>query len=340
MYLILALFSLGVLIFIHESGHFCAARVCGVEVQEFSLGMGPSLLQRKARRGTTYSLRLFPIGGFCSFYDEQSKSSTHTIPFIQQPVYKRFLITLAGPAINFLVALILITCYLCFFGFYITTASISAVDEHAAQAGLQIGDTIVAVNDVESLDPLDLSYAIAGSNGEEMRIKVRRDEQLLSFTVKPFFDEAMSRWRIGISFKQIRKTESLLKSISYSLSYNIQNAGLVFQTIKDLLIHHQGVDELTGPIGTVYVIMEETRQGGIETYIELLALISLNLAVFNLLPVPGLDGSRLLLLIIERIFGKPLNEEWVSFVYLFGLGLLLLLILLLSYKDIVRFILK
>ena len=341
MYLIIALISLGALIFIHEFGHYCTAKACGVAVQEFSLGMGPSLLQHKGKDGTLYSLRLLPVGGFCAFYDEQSnKADAQVVAFARQPVYKRFLITLAGPLVNFIVAIVLISFYLCVFGYYEATTSIMAVDEHAAFAGLRSGDTIVAINDMASDNPLFFSQAIAASEGKLLSIRVKRGEEFLTCSVEPYFDKTVDRWRIGVSFKQNRKTETLLRSLAYSVHYNLQNAGYIFETIKNLLFKHKGVEELTGPIGTVYVIMEETRQGGVETYIELLALISLNLAVFNLLPIPGLDGSRLLLLLVERICHKPLNEKWVSLVYMVGLGLLLVLILILSYKDIGRFILR
>ena len=185
-----------------------------------------------------------------------------------------------------------------------------------------------------------IAKAISASGGEAVTLTVKRDGRTLDLTLTPFYDAQAGRYRVGFSFGQERVRVSVFESIPFSLQYNVESVRLILSTLKNLVFKGQGVDDVTGPVGTVYVIQEVTQQGGFEVYLELLALISVNLGVMNLLPIPGLDGSRLLFLLAEAIRRKPVKRELEGAIHAAGFMLLMGLMVLLTYKDIMRFFVK
>lgn len=339
MYVVLALLLLGVLIIAHEAGHFWAARACGIGVQEFSMGMGPLIAKWKSRKGTQFSVRLLPIGGFCQFYGED-EDEPDPRAFNNQAVWKRAVTVASGPLMNFLVAFLVIVLFMSGIGINTIVPKIAQVEENAQAAGLQVGDTIVSVNGAEMTNYQQISQAIAASEGNDVTLGVKRGKEELSLTLTPFYDEEAGRFRVGFSFGQERVRTSVLTSIPFSVQYNVESVKLILSTLKDLVFKGQGVDDVTGPVGTVYVIQEVTQQGGLDVYLELIALISVNLGVMNLLPIPGLDGSRLLFLLIEAVRRKPVKREWEGAIHAAGFILLMGLMVLLTYKDIMRFFVK
>ena len=339
MYVVLALLLLGVLIIAHEAGHFWAARACGIGVQEFSMGMGPLIAKWKSRKGTQFSVRLLPIGGFCQFYGED-EDEPDPRAFNNQAVWKRAVTVASGPLMNFLVAFLVIVLFMSVIGINTIVPKIAQVEENAQAAGLQVGDTIVSVNGAEMTNYQQISQAIAASEGNDVTLGVKRGKEELSLTLTPFYDEEAGRYRVGFSFGQERVRTSVLTSIPFSVQYNVESVKLILSTLKDLVFKGQGVDDVTGPVGTVYVIQEVTQQGGLDVYLELIALISVNLGVMNLLPIPGLDGSRLLFLLIEAVRRKPVKREWEGAIHAAGFILLMGLMVLLTYKDIMRFFVK
>ena len=188
--------------------------------------------------------------------------------------------------------------------------------------------------EVESTD-IVLSE-IAGSAGDRVTLRVARAGEELDIEITPFYDEELSRYRAGFTFDQERVRVSVLESIPFSVQYNIESVRLIVDTLKNLVFKGDGVSDVTGPVGTVYVIQEVTRQGGVDVYLELLALISVNLGVMNLLPIPGLDGSRLLFLLAEGIRRKPVKRELEGMIHGAGFILLMGLMLVLTYKDIMQ----
>ena len=335
MYVVLAILLLGVLIIAHEAGHFWAARACGIEVQEFAMGMGPLLAKWKSRRGTQFSIRLLPIGGFCQFYGEDEEDSDPRA-FNNQAVWKRMLTVASGPLMNFAVALLVIVLYMSALGLEMTVPRVGEVEPHAAEAGLMAGDTLLAVNGVDVTDVSTVLTEISGSAGENVTLHVRRGGEELDVVIAPFYDEEVARYRVGFTFAQERVRISLLQSIPFSVSYNVESVRLIVQTLKNLVFKGEGVSDVTGPVGTVYVIQEVTQQGGIDIYLELLALISVNLGVMNLLPIPGLDGSRLLFLLVEAVRRKPVKRELEGAIHGAGFILLMALMVALTYKDIMQ----
>ena len=334
MYVLLALLLLGVLIMAHEAGHFWAARATGLAVQEFAMGIGPLLAKWKSKKGTQFSLRLLPIGGFCQFYGEDEDVNDPRA-FNNQPVWKRAATVICGPLMNFVVALLVIVIYLSTVGLITSVPRVGEVEANAAAAGLMAGDTLLAVNG-HAGDIDKVIAEIAGSNGEAVTLRVERNGSEIDLTVMPFYDKSLSRYRVGFTFAQERVRMPLTQSIPFSVTYNIESVRLIGQTLKNLVFKGEGVSDVTGPVGTVYVIQEVTQQGGIDMYLELLALISVNLGVMNLLPIPGLDGSRLLFLAAEGIRRKPVRRELEGAIHGAGFILLMGLMLVLTYKDIMQ----
>ena len=340
MYVILALVLLGVLIMAHEAGHFFAARACGIEVQEFAMGMGPLLIKGKNRRGTQFSLRLLPIGGYCQFYGEDEDISDPRA-FNNQAVWKRAATVISGPMMNFIVALLVTVIYLSGVGLMSVVPRVAEVETNAAQAGLLAGDVLLAVNGMDIMgDPQAATMAIAESAGETVTLRVERNGQEKEISIVPFYDETYGRYRAGFSFAQERVRVSLLDSLPFSVSYNVESVRLIVDTLRNLIFKGEGVGDVTGPVGTVYVIQEVTRQGGLDMYLELLALISVNLGVMNLLPIPGLDGSRMLFLLVEAIRRKPVNPDIEGRIHAAGFMLLLFLMAMLTYKDIMQIFIR
>lgn len=335
MYVLLALLLLGVLIIAHEAGHFWAARACGIEVQEFAMGMGPVLAKWKSGRGTQFSIRLLPIGGFCQFYGED-EAADDPRAFNNQPVYKRMLTVASGPLMNFAVALLVVVLYVSALGVQTVVPRVEAVEPNAAAAGLQTGDTLLAVNGRDVTDTSVVLEEISGSAGQPVTLRVRRGGEERDVVIAPFFDEEIARYRVGFTFAQERVRVPLSSSIPFSVRYNIESVNLIVQTLKNLVFKGEGMNEVTGPVGTVYVIQEVTQQGGVDVYLELLALISVNLGVMNLLPIPGLDGSRLLFLLVEGVRRKPVRRELEGAIHGAGFILLMALMVVLTYKDIMQ----
>ena len=335
MYVLLALLLLGVLITAHEAGHFLAARLCGIEVEEFSMGMGPKLLQRRSGRGTLITLRLLPIGGYCQLYGEDRKEGDRR-GFNNQPIWKRAVTVASGPLMNFVVAFLVIVLYMSAMGLTSIVPRVAEVEENAALAGLRVGDELITVNGAPIETTADVTGAISASGGAPVTLGIERGGETLELTIAPFYDEEAGRYRVGFTFAQDRIRVSLLESIPFSVQYNVQCVQMIIDALRNMIFHGEGVQDVTGPVGTVYVIQEVTQQGGIDVYLELIALISVNLGVMNLLPIPGLDGSRLLFMLAEAVRRRPISREVEGRIHFAGFCLLMALMLVLTYKDIMQ----
>lgn len=241
---------------------------------------------------------------------------------------------------NFVIAFLVIALFMSLCGVSVVVPKVAKLEENAQMAGLEIGDEILAVDGTETADSNAVTQAIADSNGDAVTLTVRRDGQTLELTITPFYDEDNGRYRVGFSFGRGNMRLPIWSSIPFSVQYNIESVKTILDALKNMVFRGKGVDDMTGPVGTVYVIQEVTRQGGFEVYLEMLALISVNLGVMNLLPIPGLDGSRLLFLLVEAIRRKPVKRELEGAIHLAGFALLMGLMVLLTYKDIIRFFVK
>ena len=345
LYILLAIVLLGVLVMVHEFGHYLVGRLTGMTVLEFSIGFGPKLIGWR-RKEIDYSLRVIPLGGYCSFLGEDEKNDDPRA-MNNKPVWRRFLTIFAGPAMNFVFAFL--ACVALLMGYMtagIATPTVEDVyqDMPAAEAGIQAGDVIVEANgeeiafseegaqklrDLISTSPVD----------EEIEFVVERNGERINVSAAPALmtDEqtGTSSYMIGIVFEG--RTYTLGEALAQAPRTMIDFVKMMLDALKNLVFHGEGVDEMAGPVGIISVVSEVAREG-FYMVLYILFVISLNLGLMNLLPLPALDGGRLVFLIVEAIRRKPIPPEKEGMVHGVGMLLLLGLILVITYQDIVRLI--
>jgi len=333
-----AVLGFGFLIVIHEAGHFLIARAFKIEADEFAIGMGPKVFSKSWGR-TRFSLRAFPIGAFVMFADPElddqafEEGGLKDNPYLNASTWKRFFISLAGPFFNFILAATILISLAFFTGIPSDAPLIGGIlpDGVAQQAGLQIGDRIVSINDQKIAQWNDISAQIAPATGQEITIVIDRNNNLLSFTMIPQ-ENAEGRGVIGIGGSVERF--AFLGSIVEGLD---QTKTFITETVLGFgnLFNKDALDSFIGPIGIVSVT-GQVAQTGFANFIWFLAYLSINLGVVNLLPIPALDGGRLIFLTLEMIRGKKINEKLESTISTIGFVLILSLILLVSLRDIIH----
>ncbi len=362
LYILLALVLLGIITTFHEFGHFLVGRACGIGVIEFAVGMGPRLCGWE-RKGTKYSLRLLPIGGYCSFVGED-EASDNPRAMNNQPVWKRMLTVLAGPAVNLLLAVIvatgLIAGGLIVNPFEIDSQPVllSVVENSAAaEAGLLPGDTIASIDgEAISCDSAGMERAReiigATSAGETLTLTVKRGEETLDVSLSPRYSEEDGRAMIGVSFQSFYRSYNLnvLEAIPEAFRLTGRVVVETVKFLKNLLIGlftGQGVQDgaVQGVVGIVSTVSDDMKTGfgmtfvdGLHSILYWLMVISMNLGIMNLLPLPALDGGRVLFLIVEGLRGKPFNREREGLVNLIGFALLIMLAIFITYKDILALV--
>ena len=345
LYVLLAIGIFSALIMIHEFGHYLTARLCGVTVHEFALGMGPQIFSRVSKKsGIRYSLRLFLIGGYVSMDGEDGESENPNA-FCNKSVWKRILIVVAGAGMNILLGFIAMfilttTTVLSNQGGLLPTNVIAEFDEGATsnqmgEAGLMVGDRIVAVNGVPVFTGYDLIYEITNGAYEPVDMVVVRNDHFYRLEDVKFPTTEESGVVFGsYDFKVYGKAPNIFNLCFYSVNRSMSTVKMVYDSLFDLLRGRYGAEAVSGPVGTTQVIGEAAQAGG-ATLLYLVAVITINLGVFNLLPVPALDGGRLLFLIIELFRRKPINRNLEGYVHFIGILVLFALMALISIKDII-----
>ena len=303
------------------------------------MGMGPLLLKKRSRRGTQFSVRLLPIGGYCQFYGEDEERDDPRA-FNRQKIWKRALTVASGPLMNFLIAIVVIALYMSLLGLESIVPRVAEIEEPAMSAGLMVGDEIVTVNGQQVSDTGTIAQAISQSGGKTVELVVLRKGEFVELSIEPFLDEELGRYRVGMTFAVERVRVPLPKSVPFACAYGAESVRAILDALVGILSSGQGADQVTGPVGTVAGISDMTQEGGIDVYLQLLAMVSVNLGVMNLLPIPGLDGSRLLFLLVEAIRRKPVRRELEGAIHAAGLILLMGLMVVLTYKDIVQIFVK
>ena len=343
MYVLIGILLLGILIAVHEFGHFIAARLSGIEVMEFAIGMGPKLIGWTGRSGTKFSLRAIPLGGFCAFYGEddvQGKAKDDPRAYNKQNIWKRIFTVAMGPVMNFVLAFVVAFAFFFCLGELLPVPTVDSLMEGypAAEAGLLPGDRIIAVNGESITDSAAVSAALAA--GKKADVTVRREGAAAAITlpITPRWNEEDQRYLIGIYFAQERQRLPLGTSIRAAWANCVQAGTAVFDALKGIFTDPEIRDSVSGPVGAVAVVSEAVQANGIDAFLSLLMLISVNLGIMNLLPIPGLDGSRIVFHLIEAVRGKPIKPEREALVHLIGMVFLFSLMIFFTYKDIVRLI--
>ncbi|MBP5209589.1 MAG: site-2 protease family protein [Clostridia bacterium] len=358
LYIFLALLVFGFLIFIHELGHFIAARAFGVQIFEFSLGMGPKLVWYKAKKsGITYSLRMFPIGGFVSMLGEDSDGEIEkehpdcdpTRSLGVRPAWQKLIVNAAGALMNLFFGFLVMTLIAVFTTPGSTTVaklySVEQMQENygdellsytagpSSEQDLAAGDEIIAVNGRRVHIMEELHYAVMHDGNEAVELTLRRNGEKITRTVTfPTITEQGQTLGIpDFAVKAEQKTfGNILKQSFYKSVYVVR---MVWESIFDLLRGRYGVEAVSGPVGTAEVIVDAAKNG-LYSLSLVAVVISVNLGIFNLLPLPALDGGHVMLNLIELITRKKVPPRYTAVIDAVGLLVLLSLIVLITCKDV------
>ena len=318
-------------ILIHEFGHFIVAKMNGVSVLEFSIGMGPKLFQRESN-GTLYSLRVLPVGGYCQLEGEDEENDSPNSLNNQSPLV-RLKVILAGAIMNFILAFILLILLM---SVSRVSTEVSGVikDSPAYSSGIQTGDQIVSINGENVSDGEELLKSIKESQGD-LNIGVIRDSQSKNIKVTPRLENNIRK--IGVNFQEEYniKNFSIVKGFKKGLITFLNLTGMLYKFLGMLITGQLCLGGVSGPVGVVKEIGNAAKTG-VANLIFLLAYININLGVFNLLPIPALDGGRAIFILIEMIFGKKISQEKEGYIHMVGLILLLALIAIVTIKDVIK----
>ncbi len=353
LYILLAILIFGVLIGVHELGHFVAARLCGVRVLEFSMGMGPALWKRETKSGTQLSLRALPIGGYCAMEGEEG-DSPDPAAFSNAAPWKKFIILVAGASMNFLMGLLLVAlCYTQIDAFSPPTVTrFMEGCPYEGADGIQVGDTFYRVNGERTYLASDVSLYMTRNRSGRMDLELIRDGKMVvledyPMTLREYTDEQTGEkvMRYGLYFEN---TESgLWAKVKYTWYCALDFVRMVRLGLTDLITGAVGVDQMTGVVGIVGMITQvgneaPTVASALLNIFYLAAFIAVNLAVMNLLPLPALDGGRIFFLLVtlvaERIFRRRIDPKYEAYVNTAGMVLLMGLMIYVMYNDVARLI--
>lgn len=341
MKIIIALIIFSIIILFHELGHFLLAKANGIRVNEFSLGLGPTIFGIQ-RGETKYSLKLLPFGGACMMEGED-EDSTDDRAFGKKSVWARISVVAAGPIFNFIMALVFAFILICCNGYDLPKIA-GVLDGYAAQnAGMQEGDIILKMNNKKIHFYREVSAYSMFHSGETVEIVYERNGETYTTTLEPQYDEETGRYLYGFMGGSENTKGTLFQNIKYS-AYEVKYwIDTTIQSLRMLVTGGYGVKDLSGPVGIVNVIGESYEQTvQISFYAAFLQMIYIsimlaaNLGVMNLLPLPALDGGRLVFLIIEAIRGKRIDPEKEGMVHFLGLMLLFALMIFVMFNDIRR----
>lgn len=342
---------IGVLVFIHELGHFLAARFFKVGVDVFSLGFGPKMF-KKVKGRTEYCVSAIPLGGYVKMVGEEPGKSLlpeeQDIAFSNKPLYQKSLIVAAGPAFNFFLAIFIFYVLYQFSGLYLPKPVIGEVldDSPAQQAGLLAGDVITVVDGQKIRSFEDVSRIISSSNGQSLDMGVSREGRSLRFSLVPekqeatnVFGETVDRHVIGIRGTGEVFHESLnpFQALGRSLADTFGLVKLTIVSVGKMISGSISADNLGGPIMIAQMAGEQAKAGAVN-FVWFIALLSVNLGIINLFPIPVLDGGHLVFFGIEAITGKQVSDRWREKMIQFGAALLVVLMVFVFYNDILRII--
>lgn len=333
-----SIFVFGLLIFFHELGHFIVAKSMGIKVNEFSLGFGPKIIGYSGKE-TAYNVRLFPLGGFVRMagMEPGEQEADDERGFNKRTVLQRMLVIIAGPLMNFFLAVILLALIFMLQGIPAASTVIDRVipDKPAALAGLLPGDKIIAVNDMPVKSWQQFSAFVNNHPGEKIILTVSRNGEKRNFSLIILRDE-QGQGKIGVLSKLVITRMSPLPAMVTGVEYTVKVAGLILNFIGKMIVQQEPAD-LGGPVRIISEI-NKAVQFGFFYLLQLAAFLSINLGLFNLFPIPALDGSRLLFLTWEGVRGKPVDPAKENFIHLIGFGLLLLLMVIITYNDVLQMI--
>ncbi len=341
------LFVFSILIFFHEFGHFIAAKASGVRVYKFAFGFGPRILGF-TKNQTEYAICLIPLGGYVKMAGEMGqesvKETSEEVPeeqrFDKKTLGIRALIVALGPFMNIATAVVIFSLIFFVNGIPVVTNSVSTVIESgpAEQSGILSGDIIIAINSIKMEDPNRIANIINKSSGEELQITLDRAGEVIEVFVIPEYDDSYKKGLIGITFEIFVEKINIFSAFYKGLIATGNIIKLIFSNTMEMITGKVPI-EIAGPLGIAQMTGEAAKLG----FLNLLyftAILSIFIGLFNLLPIPILDGGHIIILAIEKLRGKPLEAEKISFMYFIGISLMIILFVIATYKDILRVFVK
>lgn len=334
---ILAILLFCIMIFPHELGHFIAARRVGVKVNEFAFGMGPAIWKKQGPE-TLYSIRLFPVGGFCAMEGEDEESNEPRA-FGNKKPWQKIVVLAAGSFMNIICAIVIMSLVIGIMGFTTTVVGQVTEDLPAKAAGILEGDKLLKIDDTEIEQWTDVSKALQASGGEEVVVTLERDKQVETVSVVPQLTEGVDAqgnpaqgYVLGVT---CRISHNPFMAVVDGAQSTWNMTKMMFSALGQLFTGKAGVDELSGPVGMINMV-SQTTEYGFWYYGFLTALICVNLAIINLLPLPALDGGRIIFVIYTMITGKTVSEKVEGAIHMVGMVLLLALMVFVTMNDITR----
>lgn len=349
MYIIIAIIIFGVLIAIHEFGHFTAAKLCGVKVEEFAIGMGPALF-KKQKGETVYALRILPIGGFCAMAGEDEESDDPRA-FTNQGFWKKLVILCAGSFMNLLLGIVLILIMYAGAQAFVTPTIDHFMDgcPYEGAEAMQAGDTFYSIDGQRIYLVSDVSSFLMRGDGVYDIVMLRDGEKVelkdFALTTKTYAEYANEGPKYGFVFGYTEATFGA--KLEYTWNTTLEFSRLVWLGLGDLVNGKVGIKDMSGPVGIVDMMNEvgqqaESAKAAADNLLYISAFIAVNLAIMNMLPIPALDGGRVFLMIvtviIEAISHKKLDPKYEGYIHLGGMVLLLGLMALVMYNDIAKLI--
>lgn len=335
--IIIGIFIFGIIVIVHEFGHYITAKLCKVRVTEFAIGMGPVIYKKKGKE-TTFSLRLLPLGGFCSMGEDEDSDDPDS--FRKKPVPQKMAVILAGAFMNLVLGFVISIIAMVVSGVGVSSR-IVYFDENAVSPnyGLQLDDTIEKINGTKIFTARDITYLLSTDDDGKVDFTVKRNGEKIELKGVQFpmiTDETTGKSTLKYDFKVLAEKITIKNIIPYSFNNAVYCGRIVLMSIRDLVTGKYGLNDLQGPVGIVTTIGSSVTETGLDWdfLLQLAALITINIGIFNLLPIPALDGGRFVFLVIEAIRRKPMKAETEGMVHFIGLALLMLLMIAVTFNDV------
>lgn len=332
--IIAAVLVFGLIIFVHEFGHFIVAKKSGITVLEFAVGMGPVLLKRE-HNGTLYSLRLFPVGGFTLMEGEEEAVNSQG-SFSTKPLYTKIAVLLAGSVMNILLGYVVLVILTAMNGYVGTTYIVQFSENSVSNAVLQTGDKIIKINGHRVRTSNDITYEFLRDQDGLIDMTVIRDNQTMVLPVQFEMQELEAGVNaISIDFRVAAVPAKPMDYVTYPVNWGLSIIKQVWGSLIDLATGRYAVNQLSGPVGIVNAI-GKASQLGLQSLLLMGAFIAINIGIFNLLPLPILDGGKILLFTVERLIGRPIGEKVMNVLMGGSVALILMLVIYATYNDIFR----
>ncbi|MGL4382853.1 MAG: RIP metalloprotease RseP [Bacilli bacterium] len=340
------------LVTVHELGHFLAAKFFNVYVSEFALGFGPKIFSYQGKE-TLFSIRALPLGGYAAMVGEEGPINEDELDIPYERTlngvnrFKQFIIMVAGCVMNFLLALFIMI------GIYASqdvpnpqpVIGSVVTDMPAAKAGLQANDEIISIIYEDKTIPITefkdiVAFNKTNTTGESYVFEVKRDDKVIEIPITPVYVEDSKTYLSGFSQQLVKNNNTIVQSISKGFNATISLGSSILDGLKSLVTGKVGLDQMSGPVGILQITKDIDDQYGLIGLLNFTAMLSINLAIFNLLPIPALDGGRILIILVESITQRKLNEKFQQRIITISFILLMGLIIFVTFNDILKIFAK